>query len=385
MVALVLAAWLLFGCHTTMVPAGRIAVSGAVRDRTVSVRAPYLQQPNLDPRVSLPATFARPPEPADVRTRNPDQPTVSGLVVAALTTPGTNVRAGQIVARLDDRALAIGVQVAAATSRRSHAEVDVLDARLSELESKADDIARTRAGVLAAITKARAGRSTLKKNIARLEAIIASLPRGRIPTTSSPPPPGPDPRILLARLKAQLAKLEAGLAQASTGLAKIGRGASALADARTALRGGRAVLREAAKAADAGVPVARARRAQAIIVAPYDGVVTWATEQGTTLMANAPVVELRRSEPAIVDAYLTAEEARRAGLGDRAAVSADWLDGRTLAASVTQVRQVFEYPPTSMPTTEIHMTRAFRVTVTLDDSSAAIPPGTPVDLTILTR
>lgn len=32
--------------------------------------------------------------------------------------------------------------------------------------------------------------------------------------------------------------------------------------------------------------------------------------------------------------------------------------------------------------TLIHMTRAFRVTVTLDDTAAPLPPGTPADLTI---
>jgi len=48
---------------------------------------------------------------------------------------------------------------------------------------------------------------------------------------------------------------------------------------------------------------------------------------------------------------------------------------------VSHVDDVSALPPTSFPTSIVHMTRAVRVTIRLDDGLTA-PPGTPVDVEI---
>jgi hypothetical protein len=52
--------------------------------------------------------------------------------------------------------------------------------------------------------------------------------------------------------------------------------------------------------------------------------------------------------------------------------------------SIARVAGLAEVPPTSFPTSIVHMTRAVRVTVSLDGSST-VPYGTPVDITIHTE
>jgi hypothetical protein len=72
-------------------------------------------------------------------------------------------------------------------------------------------------------------------------------------------------------------------------------------------------------------------------------------------------------------------------VGSAVSASSDSHPAAAFPGHVTAVFPVYGYPPTSLPTTLIHMTRAFKVSVTLDDTAAPLPPGTPADLTISTR
>lgn len=366
-----------------------IAASGRVRSDVVTVKAPYLSRPAFDPAVGLPGTATPKPSP---RATPSGQPTLSAAVTSVPVELGGHVETGTLLARLDDRDLALGVTIAKAAAVRAHAGIDVIDQRLadlasarSKLTSAKSKLASTRVTVTSAIAQATAGRAKLLAAIATLEPIVAHLPPLPVPI----PVPGPDPRVLLVKLKAQLAKVEAGLAKATAGLAKLGAANSKLAAASAKLSNAhdlvtdaRSLLREAAKAADAGVPVAEAKRAQAVLRAPVSGYLVTAVEPGAVLMADAPVFRIQRSWPAAVVTYLTAADAARVAVGDAAEVSADGLPGRSFAGRVTEVRGSFEYPPNSLSTEEIHMVRAYRVTVTLDDASVRLPAGTPADLVI---
>lgn len=368
---------------------GAVRASGTVRDDMLTVKAPYLSRASFDPKVGLPGTATPQPSP---RAMPSGQPTLSAAVATVAVVLGQRVETGTVLARLDSRDLALGVVVARAAATRAHARIDVIDQRLSDLSSARSKLsgarsklASTRVAVLAAIAQATAGRAKLLAAIAQLEPIVAKLP----PLPKPIPFPGPDPRILLLQLKARLAKLDAGLVKAQAGLAKLDAAGAKLANARTKLadaralvRGARSLLREAAKAADAGVPVAEAKLAQTVLVAPASGDVVEVVQPGTVLMADAPAVRLRRAGPAVIDTYLRAADAARVRAGMAVDVSVDSLAGRTLAGTVTSVRAIYEYPPTSLPTDEIHMVRAYRVTVTLDDASVGLPAGTPADLVI---
>ncbi|TLM68390.1 MAG: HlyD family efflux transporter periplasmic adaptor subunit, partial [Actinobacteria bacterium] len=137
-------------------------------------------------------------------------------------------------------------------------------------------------------------------------------------------------------------------------------------------------------AKDVGIEVANAKVAQATVVAPCSGIVTEARRAGTLAMAGAPLVRVRADGPTRVDTFVTPEQLAEVRLGVAAEVGFDSnAAGAPLPGRVTRIAETAEFPPTSLATPIVHMTRVVRVTVTIDDGGWA-PPGTPVDVTLLT-
>jgi multidrug resistance efflux pump len=308
------------------------------------------------------------------------QPAVAGALASVEVSAGTRVSAGQVVARLDDRALALQVEVAKAAARGARARIGVVDSGLDTVADNSAKLATARRKLTAALAKLRASRADVLHNLESARTAAAALPPGW-----SPPPGVPDPRVLVVKLEAALAQIDAGLAKATAGRAKLATGTSKLADARSTLRGARGVLVLAADAADIGVQVAEARRGLAVIRSPYAGTVTWAAEAGTVAFAGGPVARILPDGPVVLETYLDSGQARLVRIGSLATASSDSHPTGAFPGRVTGIFPVYGYPPTSLPTTLIHMTRAFRVSITLDDTSAPMPPGTPADLTISTR
>jgi multidrug resistance efflux pump len=131
------------------------------------------------------------------------------------------------------------------------------------------------------------------------------------------------------------------------------------------------------------VTLARSRRNAATIVAPVNGVVTYARPAGTAVMVGAPVVRIRPDAPTRIYTYLTSDQLTQVAVGSRATVTFDSNTGAPLTGRVSYLGDDAGVPPTSFPTSIVHMTRAVRVTVELDDGQTA-PPGTPVDIEIAT-
>jgi multidrug resistance efflux pump len=308
------------------------------------------------------------------------QPVVAGVLASVQVSAGTRVSAGQVVARLDDRALALQVESARATARGARARVGVIDDGLDTVADGAAKLAVARRKLAAALTTLSTSRADVVRNLASARAAAAALPPGW-----TPPPGVPDPRVLVAKLEAALAQIDAGLAKATAGRAKLVTGAAKLADARSQLRGAHRMLLLAADAADVGVQVAEARLALAVVRSPYAGTVTWAAEAGTVVFAGGPIARILPDGPVVLDTYLDVEQVKLVRVGSPATASSDSHPTAAYPGQVTGVFPVYGYPPTSLPTTLIHMTRAFRVTVTLDHTAAPLPPGTPADLTIQAR
>jgi HlyD family secretion protein len=337
---------------------GRLSVSATVRSDTMTLVAPSLASTRTSPASG--------------------QPAVAGAIAAVEVSEGSRVTTGQVIARLDDRTLALQVDTARAGARLAKARIGVADANLDTLASKAATLADARKKLDAALATLRASRSDVARNLAAAEDAVAHMP----PVL---PPGVPDPRVLVAKLKAALAQIDTGLAKATAGRAKLSTASAKLSDARSQLRGLRRVLVLAADAAGVGVQVADARRALAAVRAPVAGLVTWVAEAGSVAFAGQPVARLAPDGPVVLDTYLDADQLALVRLGAEAQASSDSHPSASFSGRVTGVTPVFGYPPTSLPTSLVHMTRAFRVSVTLDDPAAPLPAGTPADLTISTR
>jgi multidrug resistance efflux pump len=340
------------------VRSGRLSVSATVRSDSVTLIAPSL---------------------ASTRTSAASgQPAIAGSIASVEVLEGSRVTTGVVVARFDDRALKLQADAARAGARLAKARVGVADANLDTLASNAATLADARKKLDAALATLRASRADVARNLAAAEDAVAHMP----PVL---PPGVPDPRVLVAKLKAALAQIDAGLAKATAARAKLNAGSAKLSDARSQLRGLRHVLVLAADAADVGIELADARRALAILRAPCTGVVTWVVEAGSVAFAGQPVARVTPDGPVVLDTYLDAGELALVRLGAAATAGSDSSGARVFAGRVTAIAPSFGYPPTSLATPLVHMTRAIKVSVTLDDPGAPLPAGTPADLTISTR
>jgi multidrug resistance efflux pump len=337
---------------------GQLSVSATVRSDTVTLVAPSL---------------------ASTRTSAASgQPALAGTVVSAEASEGSHVTTGQVVARLDDRALKLQADAARAGARLAKANIGVADANLDTLASNAATLADARKKLDAALAALKASRADVVRSLAAAEDAVAHMP----PVL---PPGVPDPRVLVAKLRAALAQIDAGLAKAAAARAKLNAGSAKLSTARSQLRGLRRVLVLASDAADVGIEVADARRAPAVLRAPCAGIVTQVVEAGSLAFAGQPVARIAPDGPVVLDTYLDAGQLSLVRLGAAATAGSDSSGARIFAGRVTDIAPSFGYPPTSLATPLVHMTRAIKVSVTLDDPSAPLPAGTPADLTISTR
>lgn len=414
--ALALVAGAATGCARGGVAAsGELAATGTVIADRIAVPVPTLAVPSPDVTVGFPTTGLGGALPAaGSRSRVATVAAAVSLgkrarVASMAVETGSVVRAGDVLGTMDSSLLAAGVESARAAAAQARANRDLLGDRLSTLNSKGDTLTTTRTKLVKTIADLEKMRAQIasqlaaaKDALAKLEAAMAaraSMPRSGIPTRSAVPtgslppggmPPGgklPDPAALragIAKMTAGLAKLDAGLAKAKAGLAKLDSAKVKLSDARTTLRSTRPLADVAVDLADTGVELAQARLSDATVYAPCDGAVLSAARAGDVLAPGAPLVTLRPARASRVQLWLEGSELEGIAVGKPASVRIDSLPGEVFSAKVTLVGVEYGFPPTSLATQIIHLTRAVPVQVTLDDGKT-IPPGTPADVTISTR
>jgi len=412
--------------------AGPSEFAGRVADDTVSVQIPSSAMPsvNLDTGFTPKApSGTTPPQRSSVATAVALTRIGSfARVESVAVQPGDDVRAGDEIARLDARAHDANIAVAKAALTSAKAQVSVLDDAIDTVASNRSTLATQRAQIddaAAQLTNTRAQLAAqladLKALLARIEALGAGggrppMPPGGVPTDTIPPgtsppgtlPPGgiPDPaqvRAGIAKLTAALAKIDSGLAKVASGRAKLSSAGAKLSDARAQLTDLRRLARAGVDGAKVGVQIAGYQRSLAILRSPVDGTVVSVVAVGDVLAPGATAAEIRRSGPPRVTTWIAPEQLADIEVGTQVEVSADWFptggdgggpstrrsDGRgstsPIPGRVTTIGTRAEYPPTSFATSEIHLTRAIRVEMTLSPSAEhpALPPGTPVDVRFL--
>ncbi len=381
------ALWLRSSLATTV---GTLEVAGDVRSEIRVVRAPALTYPVPDFTVGIPkppsATLASGAGPAAAKRVPPAgasrQPTVSGTLAEVYVSEGAKVTTGQVLARLDTSMLDLGVAQARTAAAKAHADVAVMRDNLSTLARNRTKLATAKSKLTSTLAQVVAQRAQIAAQLAQLEAAVAHMPPGPPPT---PIPTGPpSPAVLIPKLRAALVQIDTGLAKLRKGLGTLATGSNALSTARTQVSNAREVLTILADAQDLGVGLAQARLAQATMTSPVSGTVTYARPQGQLAMVGTPVMRIRPDGPLLVDTYLTADQLAQVSIGTPVTLTYDSAPGVVARGRISMIGTVSTFPPTAFPTSIVHMTRATRVTVTLDDG-VAVPYGTPVDLTISTR
>ena len=373
---------------------GVIAVAGDVRVDEYIVKAPSITPPTPDVKVGIPVPLSAAMGGARGGGGAPPMasrtPTVSGFLTDVLVAQGAHVTRGQVVARLDTTLLDLGIAQAKAASVRAHANVAVMDSNIDKLDDGRAKLITARAKILRARATLSTQYAKLLRTRASLEASITAVSR-LIAQPGGPPPHVPPYPVILAGMKAGLVQLNKGLAQMKAGLAKIDSGLAQMRKAlatidktRRQLVNARELLQLNADAQQIAIDIAAARRDTATITSPVDGIVTFATSKGTVAMVGAPIVKIRPDGSTHIDTFLTADQLVQVHVGTPVTVDFDSNPGGPIAGTIATVGDAAVVPPTAFPTSIVHMTRAVPVTVDLA-SGASAPPGTPVDVQILTN
>jgi HlyD family secretion protein len=277
---------------------------------------------------------------------------IAGRVLEISVEEGDAVTAGTRLARLDTRELDAALTGA-------QAELEAAEARLVELErgARPQEVVTAEAAVRAAATRAEEARSERER--------ASTLFGG-----------GAISRQALDRAESAYQVAAAALEQAREQLALVQEGP------RTeTVRAQTAVVARAR----ANVERAEATLANAVVTAPFDGVVTIVhREPGESVTPGAPAITLLAPDDRWVRIYVPEDQMGRVQLGLRAAIVSDTYPDRVYDGEVTFVGSEAEFTPRNVQTAEERTKLVYPVRVRVDgDPGFELKPGIPVDVTLL--
>lgn len=275
-----------------------------------------------------------------------------GAIERIAVDEGDLVAAGDTLAILDSAAL---------ESRRSGAEaaVEAARARLAELEHgfRPQEVAQARASAEAAaerLEEARmeaersralyAGEAISKRDLDRVETALAS------------------------------AAAEAERAGAQLDLVREGARSEAIDAQRAQVERAESGLAEAAAALD-----------DAVVRAPFGGVVTIRhRDPGETVAAGAPVVTVLDPADRWVLIYVREDAIGRVDIGQAASIGSDTWPDREYEGRVTFIASEAEFTPATVQTEEERVKLVYRVKVRVTgDPEGDLKVGTPADVRLL--
>jgi multidrug resistance efflux pump len=298
---------------------------------------------------------------------------LSGVLTSAEVREGEQVRAGQVLARLDDRHL-LTEEVEAA------ARIEVLKREL-DLERALIGQERTRLGQQRQESAARADAAEAEVTTARIRAedarqahrALASLVgNGAIAIE--------EVREAEARYRAAEAQMDAARANAAavhTGAKHARQMASS-----TAVRDQKlALLQSHVVAAEAQLARVRADLEGAVVRAPADGTVSrWLIKPGGSVEVGKPVLSMSLGRDVWVEAWVDEEDIHRVQPGQAVLVTLPSHAGRELVGKVEAIGITtdFEEPVDSVPQPRAVRMRGapmVSVRVLLDDPPVTLRPG----------
>lgn len=176
-----------------------------------------------------------------------------------------------------------------------------------------------------------------------------------------------------ARFAAEVARSQREQAAQQLRLVQSGPRAERIAAQRAVVQSAQALLRQTG-----------AQLANAIVVAPFDGVVTVRQRQpGEIVAPGAPVLTVANFGDRWVRIYIAETRLGAISLGAPATITTDTYSDRTYSGAVSFIASQAEFTPRNVQTTEerVKLVYAVKVRVT-GDSALALKPGMPADVII---
>lgn len=278
---------------------------------------------------------------------------LAGRVTELAVDEGQTVKAGDVLARLDNAELASVVA-------QSRAVLQEAGARLAELRSgsRSQEIARARANVAAQEAElARAGKDYERAEILHRNGAISN-----------------------AQFDSSKSAYEARLAQHR----------NALESLSLVKEGPRKEDIEAAEyraqQARAGVRTAEERLKDTVIYAPISGVILRKNiELGETVGQGTPVYTVGDLENPWIKVYVKEDKLGLVKLGQKARISADTYPNKTYDGWVSYISSEAEFTPKNVQTQEERVKLVFGVKVRVRNENQELKPSMPADVRILLK
>lgn len=303
---------------------------------------------------------------------------VSGRIAEVLKDEGDQVKAGELLARIDnepyerdlDQAKAMLAEARASLEQskaslgQAKADADLKRAgyRVEEIEQARATLAQTRV-IMENAERAYSRQSQLVKtngvsrqNFENSEAAYHEAEQ-RMKVAGAN----------LNQLEAGFRKEEIAAAEAAVGAATAGVGAAEAA-----------VLR-----AEAAVKTSEIKLADTELKSPSDGIViTRALEPGAIVQAGPTVLTLSLEDPVWVRAYVHEPELGKFPPGTKVALHGDGDPNHIFHGTVGFVSPRAEFTPKSVETKELRTSLVYRLRVVVEDSDGSLRQGMPVTLSI---
>jgi HlyD family secretion protein len=276
---------------------------------------------------------------------------IPGRLVERRADEGDRVTADQLIARLDDAELLPQLEL-----RR--AELAAMEAALAELVagSRPQEISSTEA----ALHSAEAERDRAQLEARRQKELHAT-------NASS------DRELEVAQ--AQLRVTEARVHETQERLALVREGPR-----RETIAQARARVEQARAAA----VLAQAQLSNALLTAPFDGVVLERhAEPGEFVAAGAPILTVANTSRVWLRAYLGQTDLGRVRLGQAVEVRTDSYPEKTYTGRLTFISDEAEFTPKTVQTTKERVTLVFRIKIDLENPTGELKPGMAADATIV--
>ena len=275
---------------------------------------------------------------------------VPGRLKERLVDEGHQVKAGQVVARLEDDELKDESRLRAADQQAAQAALADLKAgsRNEEIAASAATLARLKAEAERAELDAVRAEALFRKEVIPRKELDGA--RAAKDTTAAAVREGEE------RLR----------------LVKIGPRPDTVKQAKARV-----------DAAGAARSLADTRLGQSVLTAPITGtVISKHAEPGELLAIGSPVITIARLEDVWVRAYIPETELGKVKLGQQATVTSDTWKGRTFQGTVSFIASEAEFTPRNVQTEAERVKLVYRIKITIPNPKQELKPGMPVDAVI---
>ncbi len=278
---------------------------------------------------------------------------IPGRLNARLVDEGEQVKAGQLIARLDSTDLSKEV-----TLRR--ADVQAAKAALAELlaGSRQEEIGQAEA----TLSQAEAEATRAEADFQRVKSLFE--------------------RDIVARRDLDNARAAADGSRATVRLARETLNLAKKGPRRERIDQGRARMQEA----EAALAISEERLSYATLAAPLSGMVLAKhIEAGEQVAPGTPVVTIGDLDNTWLRAYINETDLGRVKVGQQVRVTTDTWPGKSYAGKVTFIASEAEFTPKNVQTTKERIKLVYRIKITIPNTGMELKPGMPADAEILVK